>query len=160
MGTGEFDVLHTIAIDSRGRRVCRRSAEQPRADLRSGREVHRAVVPVRPPRRDVIDRKTDTLYVADSESRDGRTNTKDGMRSRRRGCGFNPGIRRGIHIGSARDGSVRSFIPDPVSLSVCLGVQPGGRGVTVDAQGSVYGAGLPHGRPEIRADARATNELR
>ena len=50
MGPSEFDVVHTLAFDSRGRPVRRRSAEQPHPDLRPGRQVHRSVVPVRPAR--------------------------------------------------------------------------------------------------------------
>ena len=54
-----------------------------------------------------IDKKTDTLYVADSESRDGRTNTGQ-LALPQSGYGFNTGIRRGIRIGSARTGNVSS----------------------------------------------------
>ncbi len=60
-----------------------------------------------------INKKTDTLYVADSESRDGRTNTGQ-FALAQSGYGFSPGTRRGIRIGSARHRrSVQSFIPDP-----------------------------------------------
>ena len=45
--------------------------------------------------------KNDVIYVADSESTD------------RDGYGHNPGWKRGIRIGSAKDGSVTAFIPDP-----------------------------------------------
>ena len=41
------------------------------------------------------------MYVADSESRNGEP-----------GYGYNPGCRRGIRIGSAKDGSVKYFVPD------------------------------------------------
>jgi hypothetical protein len=55
------------------------------------------------------------------------------------GYGMNIGARRGIRIGSARDGSVKAFIPDP-----CPYPYPGAsslaEGVTVDAEGNVYGA--------------------
>jgi hypothetical protein len=64
-----------------------------------------------------IDKKTDTRYVADSESRDGRTSTGQ-MGLAQTGYGFNPGIRRGIRIGSARDGSVKSLIPDPCPIPI------------------------------------------
>jgi len=46
----------------------------------------------------------DNLFVTDSESRDGADNGMDLA---------HPGWQRGIRIGSARDGSVRAFIPDP-----------------------------------------------
>jgi len=44
--------------------------------------------------------KNDVLYVADSESRGGEE-----------GYGYNPGCRRGIRIGSAKDGAVKYFVP-------------------------------------------------
>jgi hypothetical protein len=55
------------------------------------------------------------------------------------GYGFNPGIRRGIRIGSARDGSVKSFLPDPCPYPYA-GVSSNAEGVTVDADGNIYGA--------------------
>jgi hypothetical protein len=85
-----------------------------------------------------IDKKTDTLYVADSESRDGRTNTGRNALAQS-GYGFNPGIRRGIRIGSARDGSVKYFIPDPCPYPYGSGSTLA-EGVAVDSQGNVYGA--------------------
>ena len=50
-----------------------------------------------------------------------------------------PGIRRGIRIGSARDGKVTAFIPDPCPYPYA-GVSTLAEGVTADAQGNVYGA--------------------
>ena len=77
------------------------------------------------------------MYVADSESRDGRT--RKGIAGLPpTGYGMNVGARRGIRIGSAKDGSVRAFIPDP-----CPYPYPGtptmADGVTADAEGNVYG---------------------
>ena len=54
--------------------------------------------PVQPPQRLYID-KHDNLYSADSES---------GSVSRN-----HPGWKRGIRIGSVKDGKVVAFIPDP-----------------------------------------------
>jgi hypothetical protein len=83
-----------------------------------------------------IDTRTDTIYVADSESRDGRTNTGQNALAPT-GYGYNLGARRGIRIGSARTGTVQYFVPDP-----CL--YPSGsslaEGVTVDRDGNMYGA--------------------
>ena len=67
----------------------------------------------------------DTLYVADSESRD-----NEG------GYGHNPAVRRGIRIGSAVDGTVTGFIPDPSER----GGSSAAEGVAVDHDGNVYGA--------------------
>ena len=45
--------------------------------------------------------KNDVIYVTDSESTD------------KEGYGHNPGWKRGIRVGSAKDGKVTAFIPDP-----------------------------------------------
>ena len=55
------------------------------------------------------------------------------------GYGFNPGTRRGIRIGSARDGSVKYFIPDPCPYPYAAGSSLA-EGVTIDGEGNVYGA--------------------
>ena len=65
----------------------------------------------------------DVLYSADSESN-----------ARR-----NAGYKRGIRIGSARDGFVTAFIPDPEPDQDSSGTS-GAEGVAVDALGNVYGA--------------------
>jgi DNA-binding beta-propeller fold protein YncE len=69
-----------------------------------------------------IDRN-DVLYAADSESNAQR----------------NPGWKRGIRVGSARDGKVVAFIPDPIS-NPDESPTSGAEGVTADAQGNIYGA--------------------
>ncbi|MEX0907156.1 MAG: peptidyl-alpha-hydroxyglycine alpha-amidating lyase family protein [Gemmatimonadota bacterium] len=69
-----------------------------------------------------IDRN-DVLYATDSESN-----------ARR-----NPGWKRGIYIGSARDGWVTAFIPDP-EPDPDASATSGAEGVAVDALGNVYGA--------------------
>jgi len=71
-----------------------------------------------------IDRN-DVLYVADSESREPA------------GYGFHPGWKRGIRIGSAKDGTVKYFIPDPVGETRDTS---SAEGITVDPQGVIYGA--------------------
>ena len=78
------------------------------------------------------------LYVADSESRDGRTNIGQ-LTLAQTGYGFNPGTRRGIRIGNARDGSVKYLIPDPCPYPYASGSSLA-EGVTIDAEGNVYGA--------------------
>ena len=65
----------------------------------------------------------DVLYVADSESN-----------ARR-----NPGFKRGIRIGSARDGFVDFFIPDPEPDQDGSGTSAA-EGVAADQDGNVYGA--------------------
>jgi sugar lactone lactonase YvrE len=65
----------------------------------------------------------DTIYVADSESN-----------ARR-----NPGWKRGIRIGSAKDGRVAAFIPDP-EPDPDNSSTSGAEGVAADAMGNLYGA--------------------
>ena len=65
----------------------------------------------------------DMLYAADSESNDRR----------------NAGWKRGIRIGSTRDGLVSIFIPDPEPDQDNSGTS-GAEGVSVDLEGNIYGA--------------------
>lgn len=67
--------------------------------------------------------ENDMLYSADSESN----------------ATGNPGWKRGIRIGSARDGMVTAFIPDPEWTLDVRGTTAA-EGVAADADGNVYGA--------------------
>lgn len=67
--------------------------------------------------------ENDVLYSADSESNAER----------------NPGWKRGIRIGSLKDGFVTAFIPDPEPDQDNSGTS-GAEGVAVDDAGNVYGA--------------------
>jgi sugar lactone lactonase YvrE len=67
--------------------------------------------------------KDDMIYVADSQT------TVDS-------CMTDPGCRRGIRVGSARDGSVKSFIPRPNTSQDKVGAE----GVAADADGNVFAA--------------------
>ena len=137
MGPGEFDLPHTMAFDSRGRLfVGDRQNNRIQIFDQNGKFLAQWFQFGRPSGI-YIDRK-DVIYVADSESRDGRTNT--GRYSlAQTGYGFNLGAERGIRIGSARDGSVKYFIPDPCPYPYASGSSMA-EGVTVDSEGNVYGA--------------------
>ena len=65
-----------------------------------------------------------TIYVTDSES-----GADTGAREL-------PGIKKGIRIGSAKDGTVTAFIEDMEST---VPDHSGAEGVGVDAKGNVYG---------------------
>lgn len=119
-GRGEFDELHAIALDSQGRvfvgdrgNSAIKIFDAEGTLLDEWRQFGR-------PSGIYID-AADNIYVTDSQS--------DARR--------NPGFRRGIRIGSAKDGTVRALIPgsgpEPDKESVP-------EGVAADAQGNVYGA--------------------
>ncbi len=136
-GRGEFDCVHTLAFDSRGRLfVGDRQNNRIQIFDQDGNFIAEWKQFGRPS--GIFIDKNDAIYVADSESRDGTA-----------GYGYDPGVQRGIRIGSARDGSVQSFIPDPAPYPYKDDwPTPGSRsagssmaeGVALDAQGNVYGA--------------------
>jgi sugar lactone lactonase YvrE len=75
----------------------------------------------------------DNIYVADSESQSV-------------GSGKGREWKRGIRIGSAKDGSVRAFIPDPIETA---NNTSSAEGVAVDPHGVIYGAQV-QGPPGLR----------
>jgi DNA-binding beta-propeller fold protein YncE len=120
---GELDGAHGIAMDSRGRLlVADRTNNRIQIFDQDGKFLAEWKQFGRPS--GLFIDKNDTLYVTDSESTD------------QPGYGHNPGWKRGIRIGSARDGSVTAFIPDPKPV----GLTSGAEGVAADAQGRVYAA--------------------
>ena len=137
MGPGEFDLPHTLAFDSRGRLfVGDRQNNRIQIFDQDGKFIAQWFQFGRPSGM-YID-KDDVLYVSDSESRDGRTNTGQ-FALAQTGYGFNLGARRGIRIGSAKNGSVKYFIPDPCPYPYPSGSSMA-EGVTADSDGNVYGA--------------------
>ena len=137
MGAGEFDVVHTLAFDSRGRLfVGDRQNNRIQIFDQDGKFIAQWFQFGRPS--GIYIDKNDVIYVADSESRDGRTNTGQ-FGLARTGYGYNQGAQRGIRVGSARDGSVKYFIPDPCPYPYAGGSSLA-EGVTTDLEGNVYGA--------------------
>jgi len=121
-GPGEFDQPHALAMDSRGRLfVGDRSNNRIQILDQSGKLLDTWYQFSRPSGL-YIDRQ-DNIYVADSES---------GSVAPSR-----PEWKRGIRIGSARDGSLTAFIPDPQETTRGTSAA---EGVAVDARGNVYGA--------------------
>jgi sugar lactone lactonase YvrE len=120
---GEFNVPHTLAFDSKGRLfVGDRSNNRIQIFTQDGKVIAEWKQFGRPS--GIFIDKDDTMYVADSESTD------------QPGYGYNPGCKRGIRIGSAKDGKVTAFIPDPAPK----GGSSAAEGVAVDHEGNVYGA--------------------
>lgn len=121
-GKGEFDQPHALAMDSQGRLfVGDRGNNRIQIFDQNGRYIDEWTQFSRPSGI-AIDRD-DTIYVADSES--GSVNPPHGAWT------------RGIRIGSAKDGSVRWFIPDPAQKPPSTSAA---EGVAVDSAGNVYGA--------------------
>lgn len=113
---GDFETPHGIAMDSQGRLfVADRGNNRVQIFDQDGNFLAEWKQFGRPS--GIFIDRHDMLYVADHQS-----NAKT-----------NPGFRKGIMIGSARDGKVTASMPDP---------DPDGsqEGVAVDAQGNVYGS--------------------
>jgi sugar lactone lactonase YvrE len=119
-GPGQFIVPHGMAFDSQGRLfVATRGNNRidifgPAPDYEYIESWYQFGRP-----NDVFIDDDDTMYVLDSESGDER----------------NPGYRRGIYIGSARDGTLTAWVP-PHEGRPPYGTI--GEGIAVDAAGNVY----------------------
>jgi len=123
-GPGELSEPHSIAMDSQGRLfVGDRENNRIQIFDQEGRHLAEWRQFGRPS--GIYITADDTIYVADSES-----GPDTGAREL-------SGIKKGIRIGSARDGLVRAFIED---LEPTTADHSGAEGVGVDAQGNVYGA--------------------
>lgn len=126
-GPGEFDCPHTLAFDSQGRLfVGDRQNNRIQIFDQDGKFIAEWKQFGRPS--GIYIDKNDVIYVADSESREGQP-----------GYGYNPGCRRGIRIGSAKDGTVKYFVPDAAAYPAAS-ESTGAEGVTVDHDKNIYGA--------------------
>jgi DNA-binding beta-propeller fold protein YncE len=121
-GPGELDLPHALAFDSRGRLfVADRSNNRVQIFDQNGGFI---AVWKQFGRPSGLYISKDILYVSDSES------------TAQEGYGHDPGVRRGIRIGSVRDGKITAFIPDPAPD----GITSMAEGVAADRDGNVYGA--------------------
>jgi DNA-binding beta-propeller fold protein YncE len=126
-GSGEFDVPHSLALDSAGRLyVGDRSNNRIQIFDRHGKFIAEWKQFGRPS--SVFIDKNDTIYVADSQS-DDKTNS---------------GFKQGIRIGSTKDGKVIAFIPltDPAIGSA--------EAVGVDDQGNIFAGFIAAGKMALR----------
>jgi sugar lactone lactonase YvrE len=134
-GPGEFDQPHALAMDSKGRLfVGDRSNNRIQIFDQDGKYIAEWTQFSRPS--GVFIDRDDNIYVADSES--GSVNPPHGA------------WKRGIRVGSAKDGSIRWFIPDPWKTcqadqrstpdAPCASNTSSAEGVAVDRAGSIYGA--------------------
>ena len=123
-GPGQFGMPHCLAMDSKGNLyVGDRDNNRIQVFTQDGKFLGQFTQFSRPS--GIAIDKNDIMYVADSESKN-----KDGY-------GHHPGWRRGVRIGSVKDGVVTDFIPDtwpdpedsPTS---------GGEGIWADGKGAVY----------------------
>ncbi|HYA16783.1 MAG TPA: peptidyl-alpha-hydroxyglycine alpha-amidating lyase family protein [Bryobacteraceae bacterium] len=120
---GQLDGPHGLAFDSRGRLfVADRTNSRIEIFDQNGRFLAEWKQFSRPS--GIFIDANDRLYATDSESMDDP------------GYGHNPGWKRGIRVGSAKDGSVTAFIPDPHPV----GLTSGAEGVAADADGNIYAA--------------------
>lgn len=126
-GAGEFDCPHTLAFDSQGRLfVGDRQNNRIQIFDQDGKFIAEWKQFGRPS--GIYIGKNDVIYVADSESREGQP-----------GYGYNPGCRRGIRIGSAKDGTVKYLVPDAAAYPAAS-ESTAAEGVTVDRDKNIYGA--------------------
>ena len=122
-GPGELSEPHAIAMDSRGRLfVGDRENNRIQIFDQDGKYLDEWRQFGRPS--GIFITADDTIYVADSESGPD-TGAHELM-----------GIKKGIRVGSARDGRVTAFVEDMESTRAD---HSGAEGVGVDAQGNVYG---------------------
>ena len=114
---GDFETPHTLAMDSRGRLfVGDRGNNRIQIFDQEGKYLEEWKQFGRPS--GIFIDRNDTLYVTDHQS-DEKTN---------------PGFRKGMTIGSAKDGKVALRIPDPDQAN---GSQ---EGIAADVKGNVYGS--------------------
>jgi DNA-binding beta-propeller fold protein YncE len=124
---GEFNVPHSLALDSVGRLyVADRSNSRIQIFDQDGNFVAEWRQFGRPS--SVYINKNDTIYVADSQS-DDKTN---------------PGFKQGIRIGSVKDGKVTAFIPltDPAVGSA--------EELAADDQGNIFAGFTAAGKMAVR----------
>lgn len=125
-GPGQFGMPHCLAMDKEGRLyVGDRDNNRIQVFTQDGKFLGQFTQFGRPS--GIVIDKNDIMYVTDSESKN------------KEGYGHNPGFKRGIRIGSVKDGVVTDFIPDTYPDPEGSGTS-GGEGIWADGKGAVYSA--------------------
>lgn len=135
-GEGQFDQPHALEMDSRGRLFVADRGNNKLLIYDQNLNLLETWYQFSRISGLYIDKKSDVLYAADSESET-----------------VNPAHsawKRGIRIGSAKDGKLTAFIPDPwtkcaegqqsSALAPCARSTSAAEGVAVDKNGVIYGA--------------------
>ena len=121
-GPDDYDQPHALAMDSQGRLFVGDRGNNRIKILDQNGKLLDTWYQFSRPSGIYIDRQ-DRLYVTDSESGSVEQEHKD--------------WKRGIRVGSAKDGKVTAFIPDPVEHATNTSAA---EGVAADAAGNIYGA--------------------
>jgi DNA-binding beta-propeller fold protein YncE len=126
-GASEFDVTHSLALDSAGRLyVADRSNSRIQIFDQDGNFIAQWHQFGRPS--SIAIDKNDTIYAADSQS-DAKTN---------------PGFQQGIRVGSVKDGKVTAFIP---LTDAAVGAA---EELTADDAGNIYAGFTAAGKMAVR----------
>jgi DNA-binding beta-propeller fold protein YncE len=119
---GEFDLPHCLVFDSKGRLlVGDRNNNRIQVFDQEGNFIEQFTQFSRPS--GIAIDKNDVIYVADSESESVSRN--------------HFGWKRGIRVGSLKDGKITAFIPDPAETSKTTSAA---EGIAIDSKGVIYGA--------------------
>ena len=124
IGGGQFEVAHTLAMDREGHLYVGDRWNNRIQEFDQDGKLLQIFTQFGRPSGIYIDRN-DIMYSTDSESRSPM------------GYGYHPGWKRGIHIGSVKDGIVTAFIPDTES-NPDASATSGGEGIWADGKGAVY----------------------
>jgi mono/diheme cytochrome c family protein len=127
IGPGQLDVPHCLAMDSLGNLYVGDRWNNRIQKFDPNGKLLAIFTQFGRPSGIIID-KNDILYSTDSESR-----VAPGK------YGHHPGWKRGIRIGSVKDGIVTAFIPD-TDPNPDAGATSGGEGIWADSKGVVYSA--------------------
>jgi sugar lactone lactonase YvrE len=119
---GEFDIIHAMIFDHQGRLlVADRNNNRVQGFDQEGKFIGQFTQFSRPSGLAVD--QNDVLYVSDSESESVSRN--------------HYGWKRGIRIGSLKDGKISAFIPDPSDATLTTSAA---EGIAIDSKGVIYGA--------------------